>query len=50
MSKQRRRNETHTRFASSHVAQASDVHEQVATDQPSIQRRKEAPGHSTGRE
>jgi hypothetical protein len=43
-----RRNETQARFASGHVAQAKDVHEQVGNDKPSTQVGKEAAGHIPG--
>ncbi|MDQ0618261.1 hypothetical protein [Arthrobacter globiformis] len=40
--------ETRIKFFPGHVAQATDVHEQVTKDAPSIQEGKEASGHTTG--
>ncbi|WP_306922931.1 hypothetical protein [Arthrobacter globiformis] len=48
MNTQRPRKETGTEFFSGHVAQAKEAHELVTNNNPSIQKGKEAPGHTIG--
>ena len=47
---QRSDKETRTEFFTGHVGRATNAHEEVTNNNPSIQEGKEAPGHSTGQQ
>jgi hypothetical protein len=47
---QRSNNKTRTEFFLSHVGRATNAHELVTNNNPSLQESKEATGHSTGQQ